>query len=61
MHYKLRYYLSALANTELDDTSEYEEKATEKVCCVCFELLKSYINSHSAKKFRSTEILQEVG
>lgn len=61
MHYKLRDYLSALANTELDDTSEYEEKATEKVCCVCFELLKSYINSHSAKKFRSTEILQEVG
>ena len=61
MHYKLRDFLSALANTEFDDNSEYEEKATEKICMVCFELLKSYINSHSVKKFKSASILQEVG
>lgn len=60
MHYKLRDFLSVLANSEFDETSEYEQKATEKVCLVCFELLKAYINSHSAKKFNSTNILQEV-
>ncbi len=60
MHHKLRDFLSVLANTELDEISEYEQKATEKICLVCFELLKSYINSHSAKKFKSTAILQEV-
>lgn len=60
MHYKLRDFLSALANTEFDDESEYEKKATEKICLVSFELLKSYINSHSTKKFHSTAILQEV-
>lgn len=60
MHYKLRDYLSVLANSEFDQISEYEEKATEKICLVCFELLKSYINSHSVKKFHSTDILQEV-
>jgi len=60
MHYKLRNFLSVLANTEFDMTSEYEEKATEKICIVCFELLKSYISSHSVKKFHSTEVLQEV-
>lgn len=60
MHYKLRDFLSVLANSEFDEVSEYEEKATEKVCLVCFELLKSYINSHSVKKFNSTAILQEV-
>lgn len=60
MHYKLRNFMSALANTEFDDTSEYEEKATEKICLVCFELLKAYIDSHSVRKFNSTAILQEV-
>ena len=60
MHYKLRDFLSVLANTEFDETSEYEQKSTEKICMVCFELLKSYINSHSAKKFKSSAILQEI-
>lgn len=60
MHYKLRDFLSALANTEFDEESEYEKKATEKICLVCFELLKSYINAHSARKFNSTAILQDV-
>ena len=60
MHYKLRDFLSALANTEFDDESEYEKKATEKICLVSFELLKSYINAHCTKRFHSTEILQEV-
>lgn len=60
MHYKLRDYMSALANTEFDETTEYEQKSTEKICTICFELLKSYITSHSTKKFKSSAILQEV-
>lgn len=60
MHYKLRDFLSVLVNTEFDEISEYENKATERVCLVCFELLKSYINSHSARKIKSADILQEI-
>ena len=60
MHYKLRDFMSVLANSEFDEISEYEEKATEKICLVSFELLKTYINSHSVKKFKSTAILQDV-
>ncbi len=60
MHYKLRDFLNTLAREGFDKKSVYEEKANEKICLVCFELLKSYINSRSAKKFRSTDILQEV-
>ena len=60
MHYKLRDFLSVLANSELDESSEYEESANEKICQICFDLLKSYIDSHSVKKFKSVEILQEV-
>lgn len=60
MHYKLRNFMSVLANTEFDEVSEYEQKATEKICLVCFELLKSYITAHSARKFKSSAVLQEI-
>jgi len=60
MHYKLRDFLSAMLQFDFDFKSEYDEKANEKVCTVCFELLKDYINVHSAKKFKTTSILQEI-
>ena len=60
MHHKLRDFLKSLETTGFDKKNEFEEKATEKGCGVCFELLKGYINQHSPKKFHSTEILQEI-
>ena len=60
LHYKLRDFLNVCEQNDFDESSEYEQKANEKVCLVCFELLKEYITRHSSKKFNSTEILQEV-
>ncbi len=60
MHYKLRDFLNACLQFDFDYKSEYDEKANDKVCNVCFELLKEYINIHSSKKFKSTDILQEI-
>lgn len=60
LHYKVRDFLKTLENTSFEEHCSYEEKATEKVCTVCFELLKGYINLHSPKKFNSTQILQEI-
>ncbi len=60
MHYKLRDFLNACLQYDFDYKSDYEDKANEKVCLVCFELLKEYINIHSSKKFNSTSILQEI-
>ena len=60
MHHKLRDFLNACLQYDFDYVSDYDEKANEKVCKVCFELLKDYINSHSSKKFHSTNILTEV-
>jgi DNA repair protein RecO (recombination protein O) len=54
LHDKIRAFLSSL---DFDTKSDYEEKATEKVCTVCFELLKDYIISHSSKKFKTMAIL----
>ena len=60
MHHKIRDFLNSLLQFDFDYKSEFEEKANEKVCTVCFELLKNYINEHSQKKFNTTDILQEV-
>lgn len=60
MHHKLRDFLNACLQYDFDYISQYDEKANEKVCSVCFELLKEYINIHSSKKFKSTSILQEI-
>ena len=60
MHHKIRDFLNALVQFDFDYKSDFEEKATEKVCTVCFDLLKEYINLHSSKKFKSTGVLQEV-
>lgn len=60
LHHKLRDFLNACLQYDFDYISDYDKKANEKVCTVCFELLKEYINSHSSKKFNSTNILQEI-
>lgn len=60
LHYKVRDFLKILESADFDFHSEYEEKATEKICSVCFELLKGYIGLHSPRKFNSTQILQEI-
>lgn len=60
MHYKIRDFLNALVQFDFDHESEFEQKATEKVCSVCFELLKKYIDEHSSKKINTTEILQDI-
>jgi DNA repair protein RecO (recombination protein O) len=50
LHEKIREFLSF----KIED---YEKKANEKVCSVCFELLKKYIALHSAKTFKSAAVL----
>ena len=60
MHYKIRDFLVKLEQTDFEEKSEYESKATEKICLICFRLLQDYINSHSPNKFKTTDILQEA-
>ena len=60
MHYKIRDFLSTLLYNDVDTVTEYDEKATDKVCIVCFQLLKEYISSHSDKKFKTDKVLAEV-
>ena len=60
MHHKLRDFLQAMLQFDFNYESDYDRKATEKVCEVCFNLLKDYIQTHCSKKFKTTDILSEV-
>lgn len=60
MPHKLRDFFKQMAINDFDEIGEYETKANEKVCTVSFQVLKEYIELKSPRKFKSTEILQDV-
>lgn len=57
LHYKMRDFMQAMMQFDFNYESEYDKKATEKVCDVCFNLLNEYIQSHTDKKIKSISIL----
>jgi len=60
MHHKLRDFLLAMLQFDFNYVSDYDKKATEKVCSVCFDLLGEYVQNHCHKKFKSMSVLQET-
>jgi len=60
MHYKIRDFLQAMLQFDFEYESDYDKKATEKICQVCFNLLDEYIQTHTNKKQKSTKLLQEL-
>lgn len=60
MHHKIRNFLLAMLQFDFNYESDYDKKATEKVCSVCYDLLNEYVQGHSHKKFKTTSLLQEV-
>lgn len=60
MHHKIRDFLLAMLQFDFDYESDYDRKATEKVCQVCFDLLDDYIKVHSSKKQKTLKVLKEL-
>ena len=60
MHHKIRDFLLAMLQFDFNYESEYDKKATEKICQVCFDLLDEYLKIHTNKKTKSTKVLQEL-
>ena len=60
MHHKIRDFLQAMLQFDFDYESEYDRKATEKVCQVCFNLLDDYIRIHTNKKQKSVKVIQGI-
>lgn len=60
LHYKIRDFLVAISETDFETKTEYEEKATEKICLLCFDILKKYIQMHCPKQMKSVDFLETV-
>jgi len=57
LHYKIRDFLQAMEQFDFNYESDYDKKATEKVCKVCYDLLNKYIQTHTSKKIKSVEVI----
>ena len=60
MHNKIRDFLQAMLQFDFEFVSDYDKKATEKVCQVCFNLLDEYIKTHTNKKQKSIKVINEA-
>ena len=60
MHNKIRDFLQAMLQFDFDYESDYDKKATEKVCQVCFNLLDDYIKIHTNKQQKSIKLIREM-
>lgn len=60
MHGKIKDFLLAMLQFDFNFESEYDKKANDKVCSVCCNLLKDYVQIHSSKKFKSLDIITET-
>ena len=60
MHHKLRDFLQAMLQFDFDYESDYDQKATEKVCQVCFDLLDEYIKTHTNRTAKSVKVFKEL-
>ena len=40
--------------------TKYDDLVTEKICDICINLLKNYIEYYSPKKFKTTQILENI-
>lgn len=57
---KLRDFFKQMCINKFDDKGYYEQNANEKVCDVTYRLLKEYIEKKSPKRFKSTQVLQDI-
>ena len=59
MNHKIRDFMQAMLQFDFEFESEYDKKATEKVCQVCFDLLDEYIKTHTNKRQKSVKMIRE--
>ena len=60
MHNKIRDFMQAMLQFDFDYESEYDKKANEKVCQVCFNLLDEYIKTHTNKSQKSAKMIRDA-
>lgn len=57
---KIKVFLCELLKLDIEEKSQYDDIVNERVCEVCFNLLKNYIQSRSEKEFKTVKMLEMV-
>lgn len=59
MHFpsKLRGFLAYLCESDFNSVTDFDKKATEKLCRGCFSLIKSYVELHAPRTFKTSKML----
>ena len=60
LHKKIREFLNYLTNSDFDIITDYEIKATEKVCQTCFDFLKDCLSKNSLKQIKTEKALSFI-
>ncbi|MCD7780333.1 MAG: DNA repair protein RecO [Candidatus Gastranaerophilales bacterium] len=60
MPYKIKDFLNTLLNEDFNHHTYYDDLATEKICDICINLIKKYIEYYSPKRFKTTQILESI-
>ncbi len=58
--YKIKEFLNTLLKEDFIRHTRYDDLATEKICDICINLLKNYIEYYSPKRFKTTRILESI-
>ena len=57
---KIVEFLNTLLTQDFNTRTKYDDLATEKVCDICINLLKNYIEYYSPKRFKTTQMLESI-
>ena len=58
--YRLKEFLNTLLKEDFMAHTRYDDLATERICDICINLLKNYIEYYSPKKFKTSQILESI-
>ena len=58
--YKIIEFLNTLLREDFKTHTKYDDLATEKICTLCIELLKKYIEYYSPKRFKTSQMLESI-
>lgn len=58
IHIKIKEFLNALIETEINQASEYDKLINEKVALSCFNLLKKYIDTQAGRECKTLKVLE---
>ena len=57
---KIKAFLNTLLEEDFNVHTKYDDLVTEKICDICINLLKNYIEYYSPKKFKTTQIMENI-